>query len=255
MRLSRSGASVIQPIHTAVPGRARYKIKGLYHSESLKRHLEARLVAIDSIHAVSASELTGNILVRFDPVRSAADIIRLLDGVVAEYGAKSANEARGQSPSSSKLAGSPGDRSQTQTTDAPPSRDALRRLIAHQAEAQRDTPWHLMEAGAVATLLETSNTLGLSQQRVEANYRKYGPNLLSEALPRSAFSIFLDQFKSLPMALLGVAAGFSLVTGGALMPWSLRRSSSSMPPSDMARRVNQRRSSTRSSAWYTPPPL
>jgi Ca2+-transporting ATPase len=86
---------VIQSIHTAVPGRARYKVEGLYRSESLKQHLEARLVAIDSIHEVSASALTGNILVHFDPARSAADIMALLDGVVTEHGGKRANDAQG----------------------------------------------------------------------------------------------------------------------------------------------------------------
>jgi Heavy metal associated domain 2 len=73
---------MIQSIHTAIPGRARYKVEGLYRSESLKQHLEAGLVAIESIHAVSASAFTGNILVHFDPARSAADIMALLDGVV-----------------------------------------------------------------------------------------------------------------------------------------------------------------------------
>jgi hypothetical protein len=88
---------MIQPIHTAVPGRARYKVEGLHRSEALKRHLEARLSAIDSIQAVSASALTGNILVHFDPARNADEIIVLLDGVVAEHRKKTANEAGGSS--------------------------------------------------------------------------------------------------------------------------------------------------------------
>jgi Ca2+-transporting ATPase len=37
---------------------------------------------------------------------------------------------------------------------------------------------------------------------------------LPEAEPRSGWEIFLDQFKSLPVALLGVAAGLSVFTGG-----------------------------------------
>jgi len=32
-------------------------------------------------------------------------------------------------------------------------------------------------------------------------------------------SILLDQFKSLPVALLGAAAGVSIFTGGLLMRW------------------------------------
>jgi P-type Ca2+ transporter type 2C len=205
---------VIQAIHTAVPGRARYKVKGLYRSEFLKRYLEARLVGIDSIQAVSASVLTGNILVRFDPSRSEADINALLDGVVADYRATSANDARGLSHIRPNAADGQRDRSQPQTALAPPRRRVLRRPVTQAEEARQDAPWHLMDADAVATQLETSTVFGLSRQRVEANYRKYGPNLLPEAVPRSGLSIFLDQFASLPAALLGVAASFSLVTGG-----------------------------------------
>jgi Ca2+-transporting ATPase len=58
-----------------------------------------------------------------------------------------------------------------------------------------------MDAQAVAASFETSSVLGLSRPHVEANHRKYGPNLLPEAVPRSGLSIFLDQFKSLPVAL------------------------------------------------------
>jgi P-type Ca2+ transporter type 2C len=195
---------VIQPIHTAVAGRAPYKVAGLYCSESLKRRLEARLTAIDSIHMVSASALTGNILLRFDPARSAVDLMALLERIVGEHGGKSANDAQGRFRISPNAVG--GGREA-------PRPHALRRL-GFQAEAQRDAPWHLMDADAVAAQLATATTHGLSQQGVEASYRKYGPNLLPEAVPRSGLSIVLDQFNSLPVALLGVAAGFSLVTGG-----------------------------------------
>jgi P-type Ca2+ transporter type 2C len=204
---------MIQAIHTAVPGRARYKVEGLYRSASLKRHLEARLTAIDSIQEVSASTLTGNILLRFDPAQNAAEIIALLDGVVAEHTKKAANGVGGSPRINPNGPGGHIDSSRTQTTAVPAPRDALSRPVT-EADEQRDVPWHHMDADAVAALFETSTVHGLSQPRVEANYRKYGPNLLPEAVPRSGLSIFLDQFKSLPVALLGVAAGFALVTGG-----------------------------------------
>jgi P-type Ca2+ transporter type 2C len=205
---------VIQSIHTAIPGRARFKIPGLYRSEPLKRHLEAKLVATDSVHRASASVLTGNVLVRFDPARSPTDVIQLLDEILADYWGKAVDDGREHSRTRQHSAGGQGDPSQTHAPDAPPSHDPLRQLTA-RAEAQQDIPWHLMDADAVATLLETSTTGGLSPQQVEANYRRYGPNFLSAAEPPSAFSIFLEQFNSLPVALLGVAAAFSLATGGA----------------------------------------
>ncbi|MEW6296165.1 MAG: HMA2 domain-containing protein, partial [Thermodesulfobacteriota bacterium] len=63
---SRRKASVVQAIHTAVPGRARYNVDGLYRSEALKKHLEARLAAYEEIHLVSANPVTGNVLVSFN---------------------------------------------------------------------------------------------------------------------------------------------------------------------------------------------
>jgi P-type Ca2+ transporter type 2C len=213
MRPVKHGTSMIHPIHTTVPGRARYKIEGLYRSESLKQHLESRLVAIDSIQAASASALTGNILVRFDPALNAAEIVALLDGVVAEHRKRTANDRGGSSHLNANGPGGHVDSSRTETTDVPPQAHGLRRP-GTQAEEQEDASWHHMDADAVAARFETSTIHGLSQARAEANYRKYGPNLLPEAVPRSGLSIFLDQFKSLPVALLGAGAGFSLVTGG-----------------------------------------
>jgi P-type Ca2+ transporter type 2C len=195
MGLYRHGTSMIQAIHTAVPGRARYKVEGLYRSASLKRHLEARLTAVDSIQEVSASTLTGNILLRFDPAQNAAEIIALLDGVVAEHTKKAANGVGGSRRINPNGPGGHIDSSRTQTTAVPAPRDALSRPVT-EADEQRDVPWHHMDADAVAALFETSTVHGLSQPRVEANYRKYGPNLLPEAVPRSGLSIFLDQFKS-----------------------------------------------------------
>ncbi len=62
--------------------------------------------------------------------------------------------------------------------------------------------------------MNTSKTAGLSSELAAENLNKYGPNLLSEAETRSQLSILIDQFKSLPVALLGVAAGVSIFTGG-----------------------------------------
>ncbi len=44
--------------------------------------------------------------------------------------------------------------------------------------------------------------------------KKFGPNLLPESVPRSGLSILIEQFNSIPNALLGAAAGLSILTGG-----------------------------------------
>ena len=72
----------------------------------------------------------------------------------------------------------------------------------------------MMEADAVLAAWSSSRTLGLSSDAATQQLKKYGPNSLPESVSRSGFSIFIDQFKSLPVALLAAAAGLSVVTGG-----------------------------------------
>ncbi|MEH1969514.1 phosphatase PAP2 family protein [Nostoc sp.] len=60
----------VQAIHTAVKGRARYKVNGLYHSEALKRYLESRLLEEEIILQARANSYTGNVLVIFHPDKS-----------------------------------------------------------------------------------------------------------------------------------------------------------------------------------------
>jgi hypothetical protein len=59
---------VVVPIHASVPGRARFKIRGLYRADpSIKARLEASLTRHGVVEEASASTLTGNLLVLFPP--------------------------------------------------------------------------------------------------------------------------------------------------------------------------------------------
>ena len=74
--------------------------------------------------------------------------------------------------------------------------------------------WHLKEVETVLVELETSQEAGLSCESAREKLRRYGLNALPEAAPRSGLSIFINYFKSIPVALLSAAAALSLVTGG-----------------------------------------
>ncbi|MFN6571250.1 phosphatase PAP2 family protein [Dendronalium sp. ChiSLP03b] len=76
---------LILAIHTAVKGRARYKVNGLHHSESLKRYLELRLSQKQIITQVRANDLTGNVLVIFPSNVSPNAIALLLQDVVLDF--------------------------------------------------------------------------------------------------------------------------------------------------------------------------
>ncbi len=199
---------MVQAIHTAVAGRVRFKVEGLYRSEALKRTLEAHLARLQEISHVSANALTGNVLVCFNSGNNPHTIASLIEEIVADFqrhppdaGPEEAQPAHsGPSP------------------DAPASPSAIARLTAllSSTEAQPEGPWHLLEADAVLATYKTSRTAGLSHQAAKQNIQQYGSNVLPEAEPRSGWEIFSQQFNSLPVALLGAAAGISVLTGGVL---------------------------------------
>jgi Ca2+-transporting ATPase len=74
--------------------------------------------------------------------------------------------------------------------------------------------WHLLDAETVLTALNSTAEMGLSAEIAEKRLQQYGANVLPEPPRRSRFRIFLDQFKSMPVALLTLAAIISVLTGG-----------------------------------------
>ncbi len=186
---------MVEAVHTAVAGRTRYRVPGLYRSESLKRLLELRLTRIKAISQVSASALTGTMLVCYNTGNTEETIALLIAEIIAEH-----DNAAGNHPGNGLVpaAGSTG---------------LLKKLFA-ALEDQPQEPWHLWEAEAVAARFHTSPEKGLTSRQAAKNREAFGQNLLPESEPRSGWEIFSDQFKSLPVALLGAAAGLSVVTGG-----------------------------------------
>lgn len=198
---------VVQAIHTAVKGRARYKIDGLHRSEALKTYLEFRLLDLGGIRQVSANPLTGNILVIFTSACSPSDLAGLIKKIVLEYGKQSRKNRR---ETDTYLA------TNRQTSKhLPISLQKVSKLIPPVRE-QKMKSWHLIEPNAVIEEFKTSTRSGLSSQTAEENLKKYGSNVLPEAVPRSGWSIFIEQFKSMPVALLTVAAVCSIATGGVV---------------------------------------
>ena len=185
---------MVQAIHIAVKGRARFKVNELYRSEALKIHLERSLSTCSEIVSVSANVFTSNILVSFDRMSSVDRIKALIEEIVLDYNRQNRKFQKTNLPKSVERSPQPVINAQKQTTE----------------------DWHLMAVDSVLETLQTSQTAGLSDDSVAENLQKYGPNALPEAATRSDLSIFVDQFKSLPVGLLGVAAGISFFTGGVV---------------------------------------
>ncbi|CEJ46634.1 cation-translocating P-type ATPase [Umezakia ovalisporum] len=185
---------MIKAIHTRVKGRARYKVDQLYLSPLLQRYLERSLANKPEIFYVSANPLTSNVLVCFEPKKSWKKIGLLIQQTIKDY---------------------------QKITSLSTSKKLSKSLINQQLAVDNDKKqqidnWHLMTTDKIIDRLNTSKRKGLSHEDVIVNLSKYGSNVLSEVPTRSSAKIFIEQFKSLPVALLVTAAGIAIITGGVI---------------------------------------
>ncbi|MGJ3247113.1 MAG: HAD-IC family P-type ATPase [Elainellaceae cyanobacterium] len=187
---------MIYAIHTAVRGRGRYHVDALYRSDALKQYLERHLSKQRTINQVSASSLTGNVLVKFAPESSHDDIAAAIATVVEQY-------QQSEHPSH--------DSSSVRT---PRPRQSCTSRDPQEGDEQPVKAWHKMRIESVLKEFNTDKEGGLSTELVEALRDRYGSNRLSETDTRSDLTIILEQFNSLPVALLSAAAVLSIVTGG-----------------------------------------
>ncbi len=195
---------MIRLLNRAVSGRVRLKVACLYRSETACSMLVQRLMQVEGIETCKANPLTANILVLFRKDLSHDQIVKQTELIVSEILHNSSN------PSTTPIK-----KSDRPVKDKPLSRRRLRRLII-QAESQPEGPFHTASIDTLKANLEADTSKGISTERAKELLKRYGPNILPESVPRSGLGIFFGQFKSLPVALLGVAAAISAFTGGLL---------------------------------------
>ncbi|MEW5744569.1 MAG: cation-transporting P-type ATPase [Nitrospirota bacterium] len=201
---------MVQTLHTSVAGRARFKVDGLYRSQALKGRLESGLLSKKGISAASANPLTGNLLVIFNSGNSPETIAGHITLLVSAHGNGPRAPSAPQPSAAARRDLSP---EAGEAGKLLSSRRKLRTLVVH-AEEQEAEAWHTFSSGEVVRRFSTSKETGLSPEAAFARLKRYGPNVLPEAVPRSGLSILLGQFTSLPTALLGAAAALSVATGG-----------------------------------------
>lgn len=188
-------------VNDRVPGRTRINVPGLYRNDRLRANLESRLTVLDEIRLVRANTLTGNLLVEYTSHRGArempASIAQLLE---AELGCPIIRH--------------------TESIDRPPkkvierkAKKARRRPEVTGYQAQPLQLWHMLSGTQVINFVQGSEQ-GLTHEAAAQRLAKYGYNQLSEQIGRFSLQIFLGQFVSAPVAMLGVAAVISLATGG-----------------------------------------
>lgn len=94
---------------------------------------------------------------------------------------------------------------------APFTKPAPLKGVARAITCQKD--WHALDAHAVTASLAVDPLLGLTTSQVDQRQLRYGRNALQEVRPRSAWSLLVDQFTSIVIALLAVAAVIAWLTG------------------------------------------
>ena len=187
-------------IHTAVAGRARFNVCGLYRNAPLKTRLEQWAAAAPVVNSLRASVLTGNIIVEFDPALGVGDIAAFIEQGIEQgigSGAMPAN-----TPTSDRIA------------SFKQYQDARRQRSREITVTQR--PWHAMTHVEVAEVLRTSLEEGLSHAAAAERLISYGLNRLPEAAARSQLEMVAGQFASLPVGMLLGSAVVSVLTGGVV---------------------------------------
>lgn len=170
----------VEIAHRTTGGRVRLKIPLLRGNAALAARLAAELLAEALIDVAEARAGSGSVIIRL--------LEALEDAALKEIVA--AAIVRAQS--------APG---------KPRAPDAL----PEDADA---TPWHAMGVAEVAGRLAADIERGLSAEMARRRLGTYGANILPQDKGESKLGLFLKQFESLPVAMLGGSAAVSLATGG-----------------------------------------
>ncbi len=198
----------IKPVHICVKGRGRYSIPGLKQSGELKNALEAQLMSQNFVSRVCASVITGKILVVYDRTVSSEDMMNVLQQILDQHSQPSRKRP---------LPADPGDLPKEQKKKSKAAR-ALDRIAALVGGRKNDSDekWFTRTGKEALEHFNSDAKLGIPGDTVKDRRQEHGENVLPTTTSRSGLKIFGEQMNSLPVYLLGAAAGVSVITGGLL---------------------------------------
>ncbi|MDD2767717.1 MAG: HAD-IC family P-type ATPase [Methylococcus sp.] len=204
-----SSEARVSLLRIPAPGRLRVKIKGLYRCDEMQRALESLPAELDALRIVSASPVTGNALIVFDPQGSVAAVLAALERCAHAHAGSFAGYARYKVPAAAKTKPKRGWGKRNAASEARRSLAVVEAPESGRSKAN----WHTLEADEVIARL-SANREGLSAAAAGDRLAQYGRNALTEIKQRSAAAMLLEQFASPPVALLGLSAAVSIATGG-----------------------------------------
>jgi Ca2+-transporting ATPase len=204
--MKTESSSTIRVVHQ-VRGRARLAVPSLYRSEAVAGHLTQVLTRSLGIKRVSPNAVTGNLLVLFAEPHSIDTVLSLVDGVVRQFESP---------PSRDTIPGLFGPLSALPGESVEKSEEpfiAWEKDSASQLPDELLRPWHSLESTQAASYFGTSLDCGLTHAAVRNRQLQYGSNALPGMAARSFLAIAKAQVISVPVLLIGAAAGLSVATG------------------------------------------
>lgn len=192
---------MVRVVHKEITGRIRLKIIGLKNSREFGEFLSRELKGVEYIRNFSINLTTGSLLIFHDTDRELSEVIGRVEEICEEFRKKFLSQITKENQSSENL--SLKERLKTKIKDRLPIRIE-----------QKTEDWHLIDWREVVRKLESDENFGLTSEEVKRRLSRYGPNSIDEGERKSGLELFLSQFKSVPVALLGAASLVSILTGG-----------------------------------------
>ncbi len=163
-------------VHHAMQGRTRLRLDPLRGRPDLLGALSRRIAAREGVRDVRESPWSGALLIEHDAGLSAEALARITREIW---------------------------------------RGGLSAPAPGATKDSADKPWHAMSSAMVLGAF-ASHSIGITDSEARERLYRIGENRLAEPQPPAAMAVLADQFKSVPVALLGGSAILSLATGGVI---------------------------------------
>ncbi|MDJ0974691.1 MAG: cation-transporting P-type ATPase [Planctomycetota bacterium] len=180
-----------QVVHT-IPGRVRIRFDSLHVLQG--RHASDAFAAVVGVRRVRISRSTRSAVIEFDPTGGASGILSLAERLARNGSERATKDADETAPAKRSRR-----RNGEQPKTAPPDPDA--------------PSWHALTVEDVLTAWKSTEQ-GLTQAVAAKRLLEVGRNESAAIEPRSGLSIFVEQFTTLPVAMLVGSAALSVATGG-----------------------------------------
>jgi P-type Ca2+ transporter type 2C len=224
-------------IRSALPGRYRIWVAGLYRNEALEQALEKALLAPSSRRSATINITSGTLLVRTAADEHIESLVQELEGVLARFAKENSIplpelQRRGLRRPLHLALGSGGSRKKARAWSSFARRAGAasaalagkgagatpagkrRPVDETPGEQQAVFDWHTLDLGQVVESLGVETASGLTPYDAAGRLARFRHNALPTLKKRSGLAMFFDQFKELPVLLLAGSTVLSMATGG-----------------------------------------